>query len=63
MRDSDGPPQDDPSFEVSRLVEEESLNQEIGEIGDQFLNQQSIDQQIEQIEHLDGLTITVGPNI
>jgi hypothetical protein len=37
--------------------------QEIGEIGDQSLNEQSIDQQIEQIEHLDGLTITVGPNI
>jgi hypothetical protein len=39
-----------------------SLRQEIGEIGDQSLNEQSIDQQIEQIEHLDGLTITVGPN-
>jgi hypothetical protein len=39
-----------------------SLKQEIGEIGDQSLNEQSIDQQIEQIEHLDGLTVTVGPN-
>ena len=38
------------------------LKQEIGEIGDQSLNEQSIDQQIEQIEHLDGLTITLGPN-
>ena len=42
MRDSD-----DPSFKASRLVEEESLKQEIGEIGDQSLNEQSIDQQIE----------------
>jgi hypothetical protein len=47
VRDSDGPRQDDPSFEASRLVEEESLKQEIGEIGDQSLNEQSIDQQIE----------------
>ena len=62
MRDSDGPRQDDPSFEASRLVEEESLKQDIGEIGDQSLNEQSIDQQIEQIEHLDGLTVTVEPN-
>jgi hypothetical protein len=62
VRDSDGPPQDDPSFEASRLVEEEGLKQDIGEIGDQSLNEQSIDQQIEQIEHLDGLTVTVGPN-
>jgi hypothetical protein len=57
--DSDGPSQDDPSFEASRLVEEEGLEQEIGEIGDQSVNEQSIDQ---QIENLDGLTVTVGPN-
>jgi hypothetical protein len=57
--DSDGPSQDDPSFEASRLVEEEGLEQEIGEIGDQSVNEQSIDQ---QIENLDGLTVTVGPH-
>jgi len=44
--DSDEPPQDDPSFEASPLVvEEEVLEQEIGNIGDQSLNEQSIDQQ------------------
>ena len=40
VRDSDGPRQDDPSFEASRLVEEGGLEQEIGEIGDQSVNEQ-----------------------
>jgi hypothetical protein len=54
--DSDGPPQDDPSFEASRLVVvDEGLEQEIGEIRDQSLNEQSIDQH-SSVEHLDGLT-------
>jgi hypothetical protein len=59
--DSDGPPQDDPSFEASRLVVDEGLEQEIGEIRDQSLNEQSIDQH-SSVEHLAGLTVTVGPN-
>jgi len=55
-------PQDDPSFEAPRLiVEEEGLEPEIGELGDQIRSVQSIDQQ-PSVEHLDGLTVTVGPN-
>ena len=60
--DSDEPPQDEPSFEASRLITEgEGLEPEIGELGDQSRSEQSIDQQ-RPVEHLDGLTVTVGPN-
>lgn len=60
--DSDVPPQDDPSFEASRLIiAGKGLAQEIGELGDQSRSEQSIDLQ-PPVEHFDGLTVTVGPN-